>query len=118
MASEEASSHDAFKNAVINTREGDTALTMKQLTPVRLIRNKFYQQVMAAEQRGGSVDELKELLGRGRAKKGMFEGNLEEGELEIGQVSSLLDSILPAADIVKKVWLEFMEGLKNPILLL
>ncbi|MFC0772279.1 NAD(P)H-dependent flavin oxidoreductase [Terrimonas alba] len=118
VASEEASSHSSFKNAVINSSEGDTALTMKQLTPVRLIRNKFYQQVQAAEQRGASIEELKELLGRGRAKKGMFEGNLDEGELEIGQVSSLLDRILPAADIVKKVWLEFMEGLKNPILLL
>ncbi|WP_276504906.1 NAD(P)H-dependent flavin oxidoreductase [Terrimonas pollutisoli] len=118
VASEEASSHSSFKNAVINSSEGDTVLTMKQLTPVRLIRNKFYQQVQAAEQRGATIEELKELLGRGRAKKGMFEGNLDEGELEIGQVSSLLDRILPAGDIVKKVWLEFMEGLKNPILLL
>ncbi len=117
VASEEASSHSSFKNAVINSNEGDTVLTMKQLTPVRLIRNKFYQQVQAAEQRGANIEELKELLGRGRAKKGMFEGNLDEGELEIGQVSSLLDRILPAGDIVKKVWLEFMEGLKNPILL-
>jgi enoyl-[acyl-carrier protein] reductase II len=118
VASEEASSHSSFKNAVINSSEGDTVLTMKQLTPVRLIRNKFYQQVQAAEQRGANIEELKELLGRGRAKQGMFEGNLDEGELEIGQVSSLLDRILPAGDIVKKVWLEFMEGLKNPILLL
>jgi enoyl-[acyl-carrier protein] reductase II len=118
VASEEASSHSSFKDAVINSNEGDTVLTMKQLTPVRLIRNKFYQQVQAAEQRGATIEELKELLGRGRAKKGMFEGNLDEGELEIGQVSSLLDRILPAGDIVKKVWLEFMEGLKNPILLL
>lgn len=118
VASEEASSHSSFKDAVINSNEGDTVLTMKQLTPVRLIRNKFYQQVQAAEQRGATIEELKELLGRGRAKKGMFEGNLDEVELEIGQVSSLLDRILPAGDIVKKVWLEFMEGLKNPILLL
>jgi enoyl-[acyl-carrier protein] reductase II len=118
VASEEASSHIGFKNAVIGSQEGDTILTMKQLTPVRLIRNKFYQQVAEAEGKGATVNELKELLGRGRAKKGMFEGNLEEGELEIGQVSSLLDRILPAGDIVKKVWQEFMEGLQNPILLL
>ena len=118
VASEEASSHIGFKNTVIGSQEGDTILTMKQLTPVRLIRNKFYQQVAEAEGKGATVNELKELLGRGRAKKGMFEGNLEEGELEIGQVSSLLDRILPAGDIVKKVWQEFMEGLQNPILLL
>lgn len=118
VASDEASSHIGFKNAVIGSQEGDTILTMKQLTPVRLIRNKFYQQVAEAEGKGATVNELKELLGRGRAKKGMFEGNLEEGELEIGQVSSLLDRILPAGDIVKKVWQEFMEGLQNPILLL
>jgi enoyl-[acyl-carrier protein] reductase II len=115
VASEEASSHTAFKNAVINTQEGDTVLTMKQLTPVRLIRNSFYRQVKEAEERGASVEELKVLLGRGRAKKGMFEGHLEEGELEIGQVSSLLDRILPAGDIVKKVWDEFTEGMQNPI---
>lgn len=118
VASEEASSHIGFKNTVIGSQEGDTILTMKQLTPVRLIRNKFYQQVAEAEGKGATVNELKELLGRGRAKKGMFEGNLEEGELEIGQVSSLLDRILPAGDIVKKVWQEFREGLQNPILLL
>src|SRR5687767_14122192 len=118
VASEEASSNIGFKNAVIGSQEGDTILTMKQLTPVRLIRNKFYQQVAEAEGKGATINELKELLGRGRAKKGMFEGNLEEGELEIGQVSSLLDRILPAGDILKKVWQEFMEGLQNPILLL
>ncbi|MGZ8517748.1 MAG: NAD(P)H-dependent flavin oxidoreductase [Chitinophagaceae bacterium] len=118
VASEEASSHIDFKNAVVNSQEGDTMLTMKQLTPVRLIRNSFYNHVRAAEERGAGVEELKILLGRGRAKKGMFEGNLEEGELEIGQVSSLLDRILPAGDIVKKVWQEFMEGLENPIQIL
>ena len=118
VASEEASSHIDFKSAVIGSQEGDTILTMKQLTPVRLIRNNFYQQVAEAERKGAAISELKELLGRGRAKKGMFEGNLDEGELEIGQVSSLLDRILPAGDIVKKVWQEFMEGLQNPILIL
>ena len=118
VASEEASSHIDFKKAVIGSQEGDTILTMKQLTPVRLIRNNFYQQVAEAERKGAAISELKELLGRGRAKKGMFEGNLDEGELEVGQVSSLLDRILPAGDIVKKVWREFMEGLQNPILIL
>ena len=118
VASEEASSHIAFKKAVIASQEGDTILTMKQLTPVRLIRNKFYGQVQAAEESGAAVGELKELLGRGRAKRGMFEGNLDEGELEIGQVSSLLKGILPAGEIVKKVWQEFMDGLHNPIQIL
>lgn len=115
VASEEASSHEAFKKAVVDAQEGDTVLTMKQLTPVRLIRNEFYRQVQEAEQKGASPDELKDLLGRGRAKKGMFEGNLEEGELEIGQVSALVDRILPAGEIVKKVWQEFTDGLANPI---
>ena len=115
VASEEASSHIAFKNAVIHSQEGDTVLTMKQLTPVRMMRNKFYEQVQTAERNGVAIEELKKLLGKGRAKKGMFDGNLDEGELEIGQVGSLLDGILPAAAIVKKVWQEFIEGLQNPI---
>jgi len=115
VASEEASSHDAFKNRVINSQEGETHLTMKQLTPVRLIKNKFYQEVQAAEWRGASAEEIKGLLGRARAKRGMFEGDLEEGELEIGQVSAILDSILPAGEIVKKVWQEFEEGMSNPV---
>jgi enoyl-[acyl-carrier protein] reductase II len=115
VASDEASSHLNFKNAVVNAGEGDTTLTLKQLTPVRLIKNEFYKLVAAAEAQGASPDQLKELLGRGRAKLGMFEGNLEDGELEIGQVSVLLDSILPAATIVKKVWDEFTAALSNPI---
>jgi enoyl-[acyl-carrier protein] reductase II len=118
VASEEASSHIAFKKAVIDSQEGDTILTMKQLTPVRMMRNKFYEQVQAAERNGAVTEELKMLLGKGRAKKGMFEGSLEEGELEIGQVSSLLDAILPAGDIVKKVWEEFVQGLQNPVRML
>ena len=115
VASEEASSHEAFKNRVINSQEGETHLTMKQLTPVRLIKNKFFQEVQAAELRGASADEIRGLLGRARAKKGMFEGDMEEGELEIGQVSALLNSILPAGEIVKKVWQEFEEGMLNPV---
>ena len=104
-----------FKKAVINSQEGDTILTMKQLTPVRMLKNKFFQEVMQAELRGATVDELKTILGRARAKRGMFEGNLDEGELEIGQGSSLLGEILPAAKIVRSVWQEFEEGLSNPI---
>ena len=115
VASEEASSHINFKNAVINAAEGDTHLSMKALTPVRLLKNRFYEQVAAAEKTGVSTDELRELLGRGRAKKGMMEGNLEEGELEIGQVSALLKEILPAGEIVKNIWNEFNEALRNPV---
>lgn len=115
VASEEASSHINFKNAVINSNEGDTILTLKQLTPVRLIKNNFYKSVQEAENRGASVEELKELLGRARAKKGMFEGQLEEGELEIGQVGANVRNILPAARIVDEVWNDFKEALANPI---
>ena len=118
VVSEEASSHPDFKKAVIQSQEGDTVLTMKQLTPVRMMRNRFYDQVQEAERRGATTEELKDLLGRGRAKKGMFEGNLDDGELEIGQVSSLLDRVLPAGEIVKKVWEEFLAGLQNPIQIL
>ncbi len=115
VASEEASSHINFKNVVINSGEGDTQLTLKQLTPVRLIKNEFFRQVQEAELKGATVEELNALLGRARAKKGMFEGNLAEGELEIGQVSALLDDILPAGEIVKNVWNEFTDGLANPL---
>ena len=115
VASEEASSHINFKNAVINSTEGDTVLTLKQLTPVRLIKNNFYKQVQEAENKGASVEELKSLLGRARAKKGMFEGQLEEGELEIGQVGANVRDILPAAKIVDEVWQGFKEALANPI---
>ena len=115
VASSEASSHIEFKKAVIHSNEGDTVLTLKQLTPVRILKNKFFEQVQEAQLRGAAIEELKSLLGRGRAKKGMFEGNLDEGELEIGQVSALLDDILPAEEIIKKVWLEFEESLSNPV---
>ena len=115
VASEEASSHSNFKDAIINAAEGDTHLSMKTLTPVRLLKNNFYERVAAAENRGATAKELKELLGRGRAKKGMMEGNLEEGELEIGQASALLKEILPAGEIVKNIWTEFNEGLRNPV---
>ena len=115
VASEEASGHDRFKNAVINAAEGDTHLSMKALTPVRLLKNPFFEKILAAEKRGAPVEELKEILSRGRAKKGMLEGDLEEGELEIGQVSALLRDILPAAEIVKYIWEEFNEVLRDPL---
>ncbi|MCU7549461.1 nitronate monooxygenase [Chitinophagaceae bacterium LB-8] len=113
VASEEASSHKNFKKAVIAATEGDTVLSMKSLTPVRLLKNKFYEEVRAAEQLGVSADELRGILGRGRAKKGMFEGDLENGELEIGQVSALLDQVLPAQQIVKVIMEEFKQELQK-----
>lgn len=104
VASEEASSHPAFKHAVLQSKEGDTMLSMKQLVPVRLLKNDFFLQVQAAEQQGASPEILKTILGRARAKKGMFEGDMQEGELEIGQVSALVDTIQPAAAIVSELW--------------
>lgn len=107
VASLEASCHSNFKNAVINAAEGDTMLSLKALTPVRLLKNKFFEQVQQAEFNGMSKEDLEKLLGRGRAKKGMFEGNLEEGELEIGQVSSMIKTIKPAAEILHEIWAEY-----------
>jgi enoyl-[acyl-carrier protein] reductase II len=109
VASMESSAHQAFKEAVIHSAEGDTKLVMKKLTPVRLLKNKFKEEVEAAELRGADAEELKVLLGRARAKKGMMEGDLEEGELEIGQVSGLLKEILPAGKIVEQMWAEFQK---------
>ena len=107
VTSKESSAHDNFKNKIINIQEGETLLTLKELTPVRLIKNKFFEEVQKAKERGASVEELKALLGRGRAKKGMFEGDLEEGELEIGQVSGSIKEIKGAADIVREMMSEF-----------
>lgn len=113
VASEESSAHKLFKEAVINAGEGDTMLTLKQLVPVRMIRNNFFEQVRQAEMRGAAVEELKQLLGRARAKKGMFEGDLNEGELEIGQVSGMIGDILPAARIVERLIHEMEETKKQ-----
>jgi len=110
VVSNESSAHANFKNRVISTNEGDTLLTMKQLVPVRLLKNKFFDQIQSAELRGATAEELKEILGRARAKRGMFEGDLEEGELEIGQVSAMLNKILPAAEIVKEIMDEYQEA--------
>ena len=114
-ASEESSLHPDFKNAIINSKEGDTILTLKEITPVRLLKNEFYSEIIAAEKNRATVDQLKALLGKGRAKKGMLEGDLKNGELEIGQVSALLRKILPAKEIIENVWLEFNEALKKPL---
>lgn len=111
VASEESSAHTNFKNAVVDAKEGDTQLTLKEITPVRLIKNEFYQRLNNAYDACATVDDLKDLLGRGRAKKGMFEGDLVEGELEIGQVSGLISEIKPAADIVSEILAEYKSAL-------
>lgn len=107
VATPEASSHKAFKEAVVAAKEGETQLRLKALTPVRLLKNKFYQDIVAAEDKAASKEALSILLGRGRAKKGMFEGDMEEGELEIGQVSALINEIKPAALVIDEIWNEF-----------
>jgi enoyl-[acyl-carrier protein] reductase II len=111
--SEESSAHKAFKETAVNAKEGDTMLTLKQLAPVRLLKNHFFKLVEEAQQRGASPEELKELLGRGRAKKGIFEGDLDEGELEIGQVAALVEDVKPVSQIMKSLLEEFQETKKN-----
>ncbi|MCB9186139.1 MAG: DUF561 domain-containing protein [Flavobacteriales bacterium] len=107
VASPESSAHEYFKQAVIDAKEGDTKLSMKKLVPVRLLKNKFFEEVQALESRGAEGGELLELLGRARAKKGMFEGNMDEGELEIGQISAYIDAMKPAGEIVAEIVEEF-----------
>lgn len=107
VTSLESSAHINFKNAVVNAQEGDTQLTLKELAPVRLIKNKFYQDIQALYQKGTTTEELKTLLGRARAKRGMFEGDLDEGELEIGQVSGLINGIQPVSEIVDEIITEY-----------
>jgi enoyl-[acyl-carrier protein] reductase II len=107
VATPESSAHDNFKEYVKNAKEGDTILTLKELTPVRLLKNEFYKQLETAYTNKASKETLTDLLGRGRAKKGMFEGDLKEGELEIGQISGLIDEIKPAAEIVAEIIKEF-----------
>lgn len=111
VASPESSAHQNFKQVVLDTNEGDTMLTLKELTPVRLVKNAFYYQLHEAYEKGASAEELNALLGRGRAKKGMFEGDLTEGELEIGQVAGLINEIKPAAEIVQEIITEFKQAL-------
>ncbi len=109
----EASSHIAFKEAVMKAEEGDTLLSLKKLMPVRLLKNLFFDKVRAAELRGADEAELNKILGRARAKKGMFEGDLSEGELEIGQVSALIKAMKPAADVVTEIWNDYRAALKE-----
>lgn len=114
VASDEASSHMAFKDAVINADEGDTKLSIKKLAPVRLLKNEFAAKIQQMEIDGATAEDLTQFLGRARAKKGMFEGKLDEGELEIGQVSAIIKDIKPAATIIKEIWKQFEEAVDNP----
>jgi enoyl-[acyl-carrier protein] reductase II len=114
ICSNEASSHIHFKEAVLAAQEGDTMLSMKKTVPVRLLKNNFYAAIKQAELNGATAEELNALLGRGRAKKGMFEGDMEEGELEIGQVSALINTIQSAAAIVQEIWQEFLLAQQQP----
>ncbi|HRD38656.1 MAG TPA: nitronate monooxygenase [Bacteroidia bacterium] len=113
VATPESSAHQNFKDSVVKAKEGDTILTLKQLTPVRLIKNDFCNKVIEAEKNGASVEELTTLLGRARAKKGMFEGDLTEGELEIGQISGDINEIKPAAHIVEEIIKDFNSCIKR-----
>jgi len=115
VASEESSSHKAFKQLVVNAKEGDTQLTLKELAPVRLIKNNFYNEIQELYKTSPTPEQLKELLGRARAKQGMFEGDLKNGELEIGQVSGLIHDIKPVRQIVEAIILEFMEAKRSVI---
>jgi len=112
-ASEESSAHPAFKNRIVATGDGDTLLTMKKVIPVRLIKNSFFERVHQMESQGATTEEIKSFLGRGRAKKGMFEGDLEEGELEIGQVAALIREIKPAASILKEIIEEYRQAIQE-----
>jgi enoyl-[acyl-carrier protein] reductase II len=107
VVSEESSAHPEFKKRILEAKDGDTAMVMKKVVPVRLLKNKFSDEIRAMEARGASAEELMNVLGKGRAMRGMFEGDLDEGELEIGQVSALVDQILPAGAIVEEIMQEF-----------
>lgn len=111
VATNESSAHQNFKQAVIDAKDGSTQLSLKKLTPVRLIKNKFWEQIAAAEMGGASSEVLSQMLGRARAKKGMFEGDLEEGELEIGQISGYINEIKPAAQIIDEIVNDYNEVL-------
>jgi enoyl-[acyl-carrier protein] reductase II len=112
-ASIESSAHESFKQSIIDAQEGDTLVTLKELAPVRLIKNKFFNEVQSMYQRGTNADELKAHLGRGRAKKGMFEGDLEDGELEIGQISGLITDIKSSKEIIDEMIAEYTEAKAN-----
>lgn len=110
-ATVESSAHENFKNAIVKAKGGDTKLIMKKLVPVRLLKNKFYDILEEAENRGASREELQEILGRARAKRGMFEGNLDEGELEIGQISGSINDIIPAGQVMRDIIAEYNAAL-------
>lgn len=110
VASEESSAHQAFKQVVVDVKEGDTQLTLKELAPVRLVKNKFYNEIQELYKTAPTPEQLKDLLGRARAKRGMFEGDLDDGELEIGQIAGLIHDIKPAAQIVADMMQEFEEA--------
>jgi len=112
-AAEESSAHDAFKKKILEARDGDTMLAMKKLIPVRLIRNAFFDKVNELENKGSAAEELLTLLGKGRAKLGMFDGDTEEGELEIGQAAALIDRVQPAGEIVKEIIEEYVNAKKG-----
>lgn len=114
VATPEASSHQSFKEAVVAAGEGDTVLSLKKLTPVRLLKNPFQQRVAEAEAQGANEEILSGILGRGRAKQGMWEGDMTEGELEIGQVSALIHDIVPAGELLHRIWEEFREAVAQP----
>jgi len=113
VASNESSAHPDFKAAVVDAKDGNTQMTLRELTPVRLLKNKFYNDLMALYKTNPSKSKLQTFLGRARAKSGMFEGDLEDGELEIGQISALIDSVLPVADIVKNIVNEYKLAVKE-----
>lgn len=113
VASDEASVHPNFKNAIIHSQEGDTVLTLKRLVPVRILKNAFYKKIEEAENRGASTEELQQILGRARAKHGMFEGDMEEGELEIGQIAAAVRDVKPVNEIVKEIIAEFHAAQKE-----
>lgn len=117
VASEESSAHQDFKKVVVDAKEGDTQLTLKELAPVRLVKNKFFNDLQELYKTAPTPEQLKELLGRARAKRGMFEGDLDDGELEIGQIAGLIHSIKPVADIVNDMVTEFEEAKKQITLL-
>jgi enoyl-[acyl-carrier protein] reductase II len=113
VTSTESSAHENFKQYIIASEEGDTMLTLKELTPVRLLKNEFYTKLQSAYQDGADKEKLTQILGRGRAKKGMFEGDLVEGELEIGQIAGLIQKIMPAGEIVQEMMTEFHQVLNE-----
>jgi len=113
VATPESSAHQNFKNLIVDATDGSTELSLKELTPVRLLKNKFYDDIQTAYNNKASILQLKELLGRGRAKKGMFEGDLIEGELEIGQIASSITQVKPAARIVNEIWIDFKASIKK-----